>query len=254
MFRLWTPGHILALALGFLALIGPAGAENTVRPIGVVELFTSQGCNSCPPADAVLDELASREDVVALAYHVDYWDYLGWRDALAHPANSERQRKYAGTLQKSSVYTPQAIVNGRQDMNGANRTKVVSTLEALAGTAAGLQVDLSLENRGDSIIVSVGALPEGLDGEDLSAHLVFVDYTPRTTVEIRAGENRGRTIEYRNAVNRIQTIGMWDGAAKNFEMPRSELIQKGNGCALLLQRVDENGLPGAILGAIALNP
>ncbi|WP_404934163.1 DUF1223 domain-containing protein [Nitratireductor sp. L15S-10] len=254
MFRLWTPGHFTALALGLLAAIGPAEAENTGRPIGVVELFTSQGCNSCPPADAVLDELASRKDVVALAYHVDYWDYLGWRDALARPANSERQRKYAGTLQKSSVYTPQAIVNGHRDMNGANRAEVMSTLEALAGTAAGLQVDLSLEDTGDSIIVSVGSLPEGLEDKDISAHLVFVDYTPKSTVEIRAGENRGRTIQYRNAVNRIQTIGMWDGTARKFEMPRSELIQKGNGCALLLQRVDGSGLPGAILGAIALDP
>ncbi|MFC5586788.1 DUF1223 domain-containing protein [Nitratireductor kimnyeongensis] len=254
MFRLWTPGLILASALGLLAPMGPAEAENTGRPIGVVELFTSQGCNSCPPADAIFDELASRKDVIALAYHIDYWDYLGWRDALARPANSERQRKYAGALQKSSVYTPQAIINGRRDMNGANRAKVVSTLEALAGTAAGLQVELSLEDRGDSIIVSVGSLPEGLDGQDISAHLVFVDYIPQSNVEIRGGENRGRTIHYRNAVNRIQTIGMWDGTAKKFEMPRSELIQEGNGCALLLQSVDDSGLPGAILGAIALDP
>ncbi len=257
MFRLWIPGHFLAAALGLLAFTGPGSAESTSRPvdpIGVVELFTSQGCNSCPPADAVLGELAARDDVVALAYHVDYWDYLGWRDALASPANSERQRRYAGALQRASVYTPQAIVNGRRDMNGADRGKVTSTLEALAGTVDGLQVDISLKDMGDTIIVNVGSIPENLKGEPINAHLVFVDYTPQSTVDIRAGENRGRSIQYRNAVNRIQTIGMWDGAAKSFEMPKAELVQKGNGCALLLQRVDKDGRPGAILGAFAMNP
>ncbi|WP_295813870.1 DUF1223 domain-containing protein [uncultured Nitratireductor sp.] len=254
MFRLMTRSHLLAAALGIFALAGAAEARDATRPVGVVELFTSQGCSSCPPADAVLAELANRADVISLSYHVDYWDYLGWRDALGSAANTERQRKYAQSLQKASVYTPQAIVNGRRDMNGADRGKVMSILEDMAGTANGLQVALSMRDTGDSIVIDIGAPSEGLRGGPVNAHVVFVDFTPSATVEIRAGENRGRTIEYRNAVNQIQTVGMWDGTAKSIEMPKSELMRKGNGCAVLVQRVDDQGRPGAILGAIAMNP
>lgn len=251
---LTTRRQLLAAVAGFYALTGIAGAQEMARPVGVVELFTSQGCSSCPPADALLSELAERDDVISLAYHVDYWDYLGWRDALGSAANTARQKNYARSLQKASVYTPQMIVNGRTDMNGADRSRITASLDSMAGTPDGLQVDLSLQDRGDTILVEVGAFRGDAGNELLDAHLVFVDFAPRATVEIRAGENRGRTIEYRNAVNQIQTIGMWDGTAKSFEMPKSELVKKGNGCALLLQRVDREGRPGAILGAVAITP
>ena len=102
----------------------PAVAE----PLGVVELFTSQGCNSCPPADAVLAKLAKRGDVVALGYHIDYWDYLGWRDTLASPAFTARQNAYRKTLGTTDVYTPQAVLNGRMDINGADGKRIIADL------------------------------------------------------------------------------------------------------------------------------
>ncbi|WP_367717054.1 DUF1223 domain-containing protein [Nitratireductor sp. GISD-1A_MAKvit] len=220
MFRLTTHSQCLAVVLFLFAPWGSAGAQEATHPIGVVELFTSQGCSSCPPADAILSELAERDDIISLAYHVDYWDYLGWRDRLGSAENTARQKGYAHTLQNTTVYTPQVIVNGRHGMNGGDRDRIGAHLEHMAGTPEGLQVGVALEDRGDTLLIKVGSGPEHHSDEHLNAHLVFVDYAPRSMVEIRSGENRGRTVEYRNAVNRIRTIGMWDGRAKSFEMPK----------------------------------
>lgn len=261
MIRTWKTARrripIGAAALFALALCLPPAAladGKASRPLGVVELFTSQGCNSCPPADAVLADLAQSTDVVALAYHVDYWDYLGWRDALGSAENTARQRAYAQTLDNVSIYTPQAIVNGQRDMNGARRDRVQSALDDMAQTARGLRADVSIEDRGDSIVIVAGGLADNGGDEPVNAHVVLVDFTPKQSVAIRAGENRGQTLDYWNIVNGMQTIGMWSGTPKSFELPKSELMKKGNGCAVLLQVVDKSGRPGPILGAALLAP
>ncbi|WP_048647310.1 DUF1223 domain-containing protein [Nitratireductor soli] len=240
----------LALCLPYAAFAD----GKAVRPLGVVELFTSQGCNSCPPADAVLAELAQSRHIVALAYHVDYWDYLGWHDVLGSAENTARQRAYAKTLDKMSVYTPQAIVNGQRDMNGARRDRIQSALDDMAHTARGLRADVSIEDKGDSIVIVAGGLTDKGDREPVNAHVVIVDFTPKQSVAIRAGENRGQTLDYWNTVNGMQTIGMWSGTPKSFELPKNELMKKGNGCAVLLQVVDKSGRPGPILGAALLAP
>jgi hypothetical protein len=231
-------------ALAALLLLAPpaaAGPGDISRPIGVVELFTSQGCNSCPPADELLGELASRGDVVALAYHVDYWDYLGWRDTMGSPENTARQREYAQSLGINSVYTPQAVVNGRHNINGADGEAV---MRALRG--GDLPVEVTVRREGDSVAIETGEAA----GPVREAHIMIVYFDPPKQVRIGRGENGGRTITYWNAVTGFQAAGMWHGEAARFEMPLSEIMKKGaGGCAVLLQQSDENGIPGAIIGA-----
>jgi hypothetical protein len=215
------------------------------RPLGVVELFTSQGCNSCPPADAVLNRLAERSDVVALSYHVDYWDYLGWKDTLATRGNTDRQYDYAKAFGAPSVYTPQAVLNGRTDINGAKGSAVTAELDKLKKEGEGLTVDLSATYEGDRVVVQAG----DAKGPEKEANVVFVFFDPARQVKIVRGENSGQTITYRNAVIAAQTAGMWHGKAARFELPDSVMKQHGaGGCAVLLQAT-KNGLPGPIIGA-----
>jgi len=214
--------------------------------LGVVELFTSQGCNSCPPADAVLGSLAQRGDIIALAFHIDYWDYLGWHDTMASPQFTARQYAYRGALGTSNVYTPQAVLNGRMDANGAEGDTILDDLKAMRGEGKGLAVPVRLdESEAGKLKIDVGA------GERPSGpvSLVLVFFDPRTDVNIGRGENGGRTIAYFNAVRDVETIGMWDGKPLHVEMPDSMFAQKrAGGCAVLLQETPD-GEPGPILGA-----
>jgi hypothetical protein len=247
-------GHRTLVVTAFLAfaLSAPGGAalaKQKVRATGVIELFTSQGCNSCPPADALLDELANRPDIVALAWHVDYWDYLGWSDTLGDPENTRRQYDYAKAFGRTSVYTPQAVVNGKIHVNGARRGEVD---DAFADTRGSLSVEVKIWKKGGNIVVEAGKSPDAAT----EARLLLVYFDPQRSVAIERGENAGRTIVYRNAVVASQTAGMWQGEAIRFELQASEVANKGaSGCAALLQAVGKDGAPGAILGAaIARKP
>lgn len=236
---------LAAATLAFSILSGACLAGEAKTPLGVIELFTSQGCSSCPPADKVFGELAARDDVVALAYHIDYWDYLGWQDTLANPDNSARQYDYMHAFGRRSVYTPQAIVNGRAEASGANREEIETALVGLKEDGKGLTVPISAKRAGDSVVIEAG---EG--SHDAKAVVVLVLFAPATPIAIRKGENKGRTITYWNAVLRVQTVGMWHGALARFEMPLTEVIRKGaEGCAVLLQSVAADGRPGPIIGA-----
>jgi hypothetical protein len=228
---------------------GSAVADEMKRPLGVVELFTSQGCNSCPLADAIFADLVKRGDLVALAYHVDYWDYLGWQDTLATADNTQRQYDYAKSFGVHSVYTPQAVVNGRTHMRGSSRTEIADTIDKFDKSGEGMSVDIKVIRAGDSIVIDAG---EGT-GED-QGRVVLVHFNPAQLVTIERGENVGKTITYWNAVTAIQTVGMWHGAAARYELPASEVAKKGaGGCAVLLQAKGPNGLPGPILGAALID-
>lgn len=251
-------GTSLRLSLVALALLlagGPAvaaGAEPMGEtPAGVVELFTSQGCNSCPPADRLFTELAGKDDVVALAYHVDYWDYLGWHDTLSSKANTERQYAYMRAFGGRSIYTPQAVINGRAHVNGASRAAVDGTLSMLKSSGNGLLVPIRVMREGDGVIIETGDADPGADLPE-SAHVVLAYFEPPRTVEIGRGRNRGRQMTYWNAVSSMQTAGMWHGKAQRYELPASEVMKKG-GCAVLLQSVTGDGLPGPIIGAAFVN-
>ncbi|MER8867202.1 thioredoxin family protein [Mesorhizobium sp. M0751] len=238
------PLRLAALALALSAFAGRALAEPTDKPLGVVELFTSQGCNSCPPADEFFAELAAKEDIVALAYHVDYWDYLGWQDTLSRKENTERQYEYMRAFGSRSVYTPQAVINGRSHVNGASRKEVDGALARMERVGEGMRVGIKVSRTSDRVMIDAGDAVAG----PADAHVVIVYFNPPQTIKIGKGENSGRSMTYWNAVSSIQTAGMWHGKAQRYELPMSEIAKKG-GCAVLLQSVGKDGMPGPILGA-----
>ncbi|WP_246752850.1 thioredoxin family protein [Sinorhizobium sp. BG8] len=229
------------LAMGTTAALAEDGAIK-----GVVELFTSQGCSSCPPADKALGELAKQGDVVALAYHVDYWNYLGWPDTLASRDNTDRQYAYARMFGRSGVYTPQVVLNGREHMNGSNLDAIRRRIGELQTESKGLSVPVKAEINGDEIRIRVGA------GKG-KANIVVAYFDRQRAVKIETGENKGRTVQYWNAVTDLQTIGMWEGSEANLILPAAMLAKAQNsGCAILLQRMRSADTPGAILGAAVL--
>lgn len=223
-----------------LLLAAATGARAGEDRLAVVELFTSQGCSSCPPADALLTDLAGRDDVLALSYHVNYWDYIGWRDNFALPANTDRQRTYAKRFGRSYVYTPQMVINGAAETTGRSRQEV---LDLLADSDAG-PVPVSLTRAADGgMKVSVGASGQGGDAD---VWLVFFDRSRDVT--IKRGENAGRTIRYTNVVRRMERIGSWSGEAADIPVASGDM--PGEACAVLLQARDG----GRILGAARLLP
>ena len=222
----------------------PVDKPQADRPLGVVELFTSQGCNSCPPADEFFTELAAKEDIVALAYHVEYWDYLGWQDTLSRKENTERQYDYMRAFGSRSVYTPQAVINGRVHVNGASRSEVNGSLARLEKAGEGMRVSVKVSRTSDRVMIDAGDAGSGPS----DAHVIIVYFEPPQTIKIGKGENVGRKMTYWNAVSSIQTAGMWHGKAQRYELPMTEISKKG-GSAVLLQSVGKDGLPGPILGA-----
>ncbi|KGF67013.1 hypothetical protein LL06_24755 [Hoeflea sp. BAL378] len=242
---------ILVIAVPALAsaawVMTPAAAQ-AGELAGVVELFTSQGCSSCPPADAELVRLTEEGEVLTLSYHVDYWNYLGWPDTLSSRANTERQYGYASTLKRNNVYTPQAVINGQDHVNGADGPAIDAMVDSLASSGGGLPVAVSAEMDADGLRISV-AKGEG------KADIVVVYFDDVTTVKITRGENAGRSVTYRHSVQDIGTVGMWSGEAVTLNLPASVMsAHPGRGCAVLLQQVGKDGAPGRILGAAVIEP
>ncbi|WP_434711621.1 thioredoxin family protein [Rhizobium sp. YTUHZ045] len=236
-----SPRFLISLIAG-VAFAGSLHAENG-KPRGVVELFTSQGCSSCPPADAAFRKLVNQGDVIALAYHIDYWNYLGWADTLSSKENTERQYGYARTMGRSNVYTPQAIVNGRGHLAGADLTGINSKIDTYSSEGNGLTVPISAAMRGDELEIKIGA------GQG-KANVVMVYFDKEKTIEVEKGENSGKKISYLHSVTNVETVGMWDGKATSLTLPASVLQRPQlEGCAILLQSATADGDPAAILGA-----
>lgn len=232
---------IAAISFGALLSAGiPALAETKA----VIELFTSQGCSSCPPADAFLAELAEREGILALSFNVDYWDMLGWKDTLASHDNTERQRGYASARGDGQVYTPQAVVDGRTHLVGSDRAGIEAALEE----AGNLSVPVTLSLSGDLLSVDVGGAEPGTP----HAMLWLVMYEPSVSVIVERGENSGKTIAYSNVVKKLRPVAMWKGEPMSVELPRSEFKKaKASRCAVLLQ-AEKDGMPAEILGAATI--
>jgi hypothetical protein len=232
-------------ALGAAALlISPGGAaEVRTNPKAVVELFTSQGCSSCPKADAMFNELAQRDDVVALAWHVDYWDYIGWPDTFGDAANSDRQRGYAESWGSGRIYTPQIVVNGKTGLVGSRDKELAG---ALAGAA--LELPVTVDLTADMIEVTIGPRAGGSD-----AMVWLVTFKDRSQVMIERGENAGKTFDYTQIVTGTQMLGMWDPASgTHLKLPLSALTADGSNGAAILVQSGKDGLPGPILGAAAI--
>ena len=235
-----------ALALAGLLLAGTVHAEEGWAPKGVVELFTSQGCASCPPADAMLKNLIQQGDVVALSYHVDYWNYLGWTDTLSSKKNTDRQYGYAQSLGRTGVYTPQAVINGRDHVKGTELGMINAKIDSLNHAGRGLSVPVKARMRGKEIEIEIGA---GY-GE---AEVVVAYFTKREMVEVEKGENAGKRIEYWHSVYDGQSIGIWDGKPMKLTLPGKFMgKKKKDGCAVLLQTSGAGGEPAAIIGATVL--
>jgi len=217
----------------------PARAAAQGRPV-VVELFTSQGCSSSPPADALLGEISRQPGVVAMSLNVDYWDYLGWRDTLGSPECTQRQRDYAARLGAGHVYTPQAVINGRNEMLGSDRDGL---LAAIARERARESVPVSLSSGDREILVEVAEA----QNDDLrrDATIWVATLVPQAVVHIERGENAGRTIAYTNVVRKIVPAGMWNGRLTGLTLPRPAIMADGTFCVALLQA---DGT-GPILGA-----
>jgi hypothetical protein len=216
------------------------------KPKGVIELFTSQGCSSCPPADAVFRKLIGQDNVIALAYHVDYWNYLGWTDTLSSKQNTDRQYGYARMLGRSNVYTPQVIVNGRDHLAGADLSAINNKIDAFSTEGKGLTVPVEAQMRGDQLEIKVGA------GEG-KANVVLVYFDKEKTIDVEKGENSGQKISYLHSVSDIETVGMWNGKATSMTLPATVMEKAGlEGCAILLQSATADGDPAAILGATVI--
>ncbi|PZO76564.1 MAG: DUF1223 domain-containing protein [Mesorhizobium amorphae] len=243
----------LAASLVCLGLVAPAsaGSEAPRRIASVVELFTSQGCNSCPPADAVLAELGgTRPDLLALAFHVDYWDYLGWHDSFATPDHTQRQKSYAQAFGKRMVYTPQLVINGRVQMNGAKRDKILRALKEMSNAGAGLSVVLGVEASPEGATVVVPGAEENATTMP-RARLLLVLFKAPADLPIRGGENEGHTILYWNPVTEVREIARWDGTPARVSVSWMGIDAK-QGAAALLQETDSKGMPRAVLGAAVL--
>ena len=173
----------------------------------VVELFTSQGCSSCPPADALMGELLKQPNVIGLTLNVDYWDYLGWRDTLASAEYSRRQRAYAQARGDGQVYTPQMVINGQAHVVGSRRRAVDQSLSASTGT----QVPMTMAEQGNEVIVEIDARPDTVAAGEATIWIAMV--APRIDVEIARGENTGRSISYFNVARKLMPAGSWHGEA-----------------------------------------
>ncbi len=220
-----------------------AGEPGTGRITSVIELFTSQGCSSCPAADKLLKSYVDRPGVMALSLPVDYWDYLGWKDTFASPRNSERQRVYARTRGDGAVYTPQAVVNGRLHAVGSSAKDIDKALKRL-DLAMPLSVPVGIRKDGSSLIIEAGAAPTGVTRGEATLWLALVQ--PEGVVPVKRGENGGRTLSYFNIVREMTAVGMWSGEATTIKLAAGDVMMpETKACAVILQQ----GNGGPILGA-----
>lgn len=226
----------LALLFGAAA---PSWAKDRGQGPVVVELYTSQGCSSCPPADEILAGLTKRSDVIALALHVDYWDYIGWKDKFAQPKFTERQRGYAQVAGARTIYTPQMIVGGMEHLVGARHAELTAMIARHAAMPP--RAEVQVKRDGGKVRITA----EAVQGLPKGAVVQIVHYRPAATVEIRGGENAGRAITYHNIVTDWARVGTWDGAsALSISV---DLAPGGHGVVIL----QEPG-PGPIVAAARL--
>jgi hypothetical protein len=210
--------RILALLFALAAGLGPASAEE-VSPV-VVELFTSQGCSSCPPADALLGELSKRDDVLALGFHVDYWDYIGWKDPYASKLATKRQKLYAETFRLSFVYTPQIVVNGMTENVGSDRSAIEAAVEK-AKARASVRPALVLERRADGgLLVHVGAAEA-----KRPATVWLACFDRQRSTPVLRGENAGSTLTNYHIVRHFESLGTWKGQMLDLTVGPDEVAE-----------------------------
>lgn len=209
--------------------------SNSPRGPAVVELYTSQGCSSCPPADALLGELSQMPNVLALAFHVDYWDSIGWRDHFALPTAVRRQQQYVETLGLSSAFTPQVVVDGRSSFVGSDKRRILAAIAEPLNT-----IPISVEVARGVLTVSV---PERQDRERYDVNLIA--YLPQADTNVERGENSGRTLLEFNIVRQFRSLGVWNGRESVFRAPVDSFPADATRVAVLLQRDQQGPIVGS---------
>ncbi|MBM3527753.1 MAG: DUF1223 domain-containing protein [Alphaproteobacteria bacterium] len=231
----------LALACVALAFGDVARAE----PRAVIELFTSQGCSSCPPADKLLTEYTRDRTVIALSLAVDYWDYLGWKDTLAVAGHTNRQRAYAKVRGDRQVYTPQAVVNGAVHALGSDKSAIERAIRQTRQQAGTLVVPVTVAVSGDTMTVSVAAATDGQG----TAEVWLCPMSRTVPVTIGKGENRGHTVTYSNVVRRWIKLGDWHGKAETYQVPLKDVQTDTVDAAAVVVQTGAAGAPKSMLGA-----
>lgn len=240
-------GGIACTALaGTLPFGAPAHAQQGFEQPTVIELFTSQGCSSCPPADELLAKLARQPNVVALSFSVDYWDYIGWKDTFASPAFTARQKAYASARRDGHVYTPQAIVNGLDHAVGSDAAAIDRAARATYGRQGAMQALLDAKLVNGDLLCRIGPAPAGAPSR---ATLWLYRVLSARDVKIGRGENRGRKVTYVNIVRSVQKFGEWDGKAAQLSVSAADLKKGGSEGWVLLLQAGAPGRPGPVLGA-----
>ena len=226
-----------------VAIIRPAHAE----PRAVVELFTSQGCSSCPPADRIIGELAKDPSVIALSLPIDYWDYLGWKDTLADSRFSARQKAYSQMRGEREVYTPQVVVNGSAHVIGSDRARIESAIEDTKKADGVMSVPISMALAGKQINISVAASGKGA----AMAHgeVWICSISKAVPIAIGRGENRGREITYHNVVRNLLKVGDWNGSSGSWTVPLENISREGVDAAVVFVQDGNHDKPGPMLGA-----
>ena len=225
-----------------IAVIRPAHAD----PRAVVELFTSQGCSSCPPADKIVGELAKDPNVIALSMPIDYWDYLGWKDTLADSRFSARQKAYSHVRGDRNLYTPQMIVNGSAQVIGSDRAAIDGAITNTGKAEGVMSVPVTMTLSGKQINVSVEASKVAATGR---GEVWLCSVSRAVPISIGRGENRGQQITYYNVVRNLVKVGDWNGGAGNWTIPLESISSDGVDAAVVYVQDGSRDKPGAMLGA-----
>ncbi len=235
---------LLGLFIGFSLLPASAVAGQS-QPLTIIELYTSQGCSSCPPADNLLGELAQRDDVLALSFHVDYWNYIGWTDPFASAQYTKRQRAYARYMDLRYIYTPQMVVNGAFEASGL-KPAVIDDFIASAKLLP--QVPIMLKQR-DNSEIEVSIQPWDAAQGSLAGQTFVVwaaVYDKKHSTSVKRGENTGHTINNYNVVRNFRKVGNWDGNAHGFTVSLQGLRENGGeACAVFIQSEQTGRIMGA---------
>jgi len=233
-------------ALGICAIIAvirPAHAD----PRAVVELFTSQGCSSCPPADKIIGELAKDPSIIALSMPIDYWDYLGWKDTLADSRFSARQKAYSRMRGDRDVYTPQAVINGSLHVIGSDRDSIENAIHATAKEDGVMSIPVTMTQSGKQLTVSVAAATKA----PLAQHgeVWICSISKAVPISIGRGENGGREITYHNVVRNLVKLGDWNGSSGSWTIPIENVAHDGVDAAAAIVQDGSRDKPGPMLGA-----
>jgi hypothetical protein len=224
-----------------VAVIRPAHAE----PRAVVELFTSQGCSSCPPADQIIGELAKDPNVIAISLPIDYWDYLGWKDTLADSRFSARQKAYSRMRGDRDVYTPQVVVNGSRHVIGSDRARIEGAMTETKKADGVMSVPVKMSLSGGQLTVSVDAAK----GPVAHGEVWICSVAKAVPITISRGENRGREVIYHNVVRNLLKVGDWNGSSGSWTIPIENISRDGVDAAVVYVQDGNRDRPGPMLGA-----